>query len=45
LYPFIGKQIVNIDREDLLKLAYWEKVKIVDLSEKAQLELNESGTI
>lgn len=43
LYPFIGKQVVNIDNEDLLKLAYWDKVKIENLSEKAKDDIKETG--
>ncbi|XP_053402468.1 RNA cytosine-C(5)-methyltransferase NSUN2-like [Mercenaria mercenaria] len=42
LYPFITKQLVNINSEDLLKLAFYDKVKIETLSEKAQTDLKEA---
>ncbi|KAL4234563.1 hypothetical protein ACF0H5_006204 [Mactra antiquata] len=42
LYPFIQKQVVNIDSEDLLKLAFYERVKIDTLSEKAQTDIKET---
>lgn len=43
LYPFVGKQLVNIDSDDLLKLAFYDKVKIDTLSEKAQADLTDTG--
>ncbi|WAR11665.1 NSUN2-like protein [Mya arenaria] len=42
LYPFLGKQIVNIDSTDLLRLAYYPKLKIDTLSEKAQADMKET---
>lgn len=42
LYPFVSKQIINIDNEDLLKLAFYERVKMETLSDKAQADLNEA---
>lgn len=43
LYPYIGKQVVNIDNDDLFKLGCKEKVKIDDFSEKAKADLKETG--
>lgn len=42
LYPFIKKQLVNITSDDLIKLAFYDKVKIDTLSEKAQADLKET---
>lgn len=37
--------MVNIDAEDLKKLAFREKVRIEDLSEKAKADIKETGLL
>ena len=45
LFPYIGKQIVNVTREDLLMLSYYAQLKFDQLSEKAQADIAETGTV
>ena len=43
MFPYIGKQVVNVTGDDILALAYHEKLKITELSEKAQADIKETG--
>ena len=43
MYPYVGKQLVSLTKDDILMLAFHDKCRIDQLSETAQEAIKETG--